>query len=50
MSGKPLALPSPLIAPRSSGYRGIYCLLVCATLLDILTPELIAGTDKFLQA
>lgn len=30
--------------------RGIYCLLVCATVLDIMTPELIAGTDKFLQA
>lgn len=29
--------------------RGIYCLLVCATLLDMLTPELVAGTSKFLK-
>ncbi len=28
--------------------RGVYCLLVCATLLDILTPELVHNTDKFL--
>lgn len=30
--------------------RGIYCLLVCATLLGLLTPELIEGTDKFIAS
>ncbi|KAJ2932382.1 hypothetical protein H1R20_g4711, partial [Candolleomyces eurysporus] len=30
--------------------RGIYCLLVVATLLDILTPELIAGTPEFIAS
>lgn len=30
--------------------RGIYCLLVTATLLNILTPELIAGTAEFLAS
>ena len=29
--------------------RGIYCMLVCATLLDILTPELVQGTAAFLK-
>ncbi|KAH9940138.1 terpenoid cyclases/Protein prenyltransferase [Epithele typhae] len=28
--------------------RGIYCLLVSATLLNIMTPELLAGTPDFL--
>ncbi|CAL1702978.1 unnamed protein product [Somion occarium] len=28
--------------------RGIYCLLAVATLLNLLTPELIAGTPEFL--
>ncbi|KAG5733406.1 Protein farnesyltransferase subunit beta [Termitomyces sp. T112] len=28
--------------------RGIYCLLVTATLLDILTPELVEGTASFI--
>ncbi|THH18071.1 hypothetical protein EW146_g2871 [Bondarzewia mesenterica] len=30
--------------------RGIYCLLVAAYLLDILTPELIAGTAAFIAS
>ncbi|ODN74446.1 hypothetical protein L202_06839 [Cryptococcus amylolentus CBS 6039] len=30
--------------------RGSYCLLVVATLLDILTPELLYNTDKFIAA
>ncbi|KAG6867978.1 hypothetical protein C0993_008737 [Termitomyces sp. T159_Od127] len=30
--------------------RGIYCLLVTATLLDILTPELVAGTASFIAS
>ncbi|TEB26162.1 farnesyltransferase subunit beta [Coprinellus micaceus] len=30
--------------------RGIYCLLVVATLLDILTPELVAGTPEFIAS
>ncbi|TFK49209.1 terpenoid cyclases/Protein prenyltransferase [Heliocybe sulcata] len=30
--------------------RGIYCLLVVATLLDLLTPELVAGTPAFLAS
>ncbi|KIY70764.1 terpenoid cyclases/Protein prenyltransferase [Cylindrobasidium torrendii FP15055 ss-10] len=30
--------------------RGIYCLLVVATLLDIMTPELVAGTADFLRS
>lgn len=30
--------------------RGIYCLLVVATLLDILTPELVAGTPEFVAS
>ncbi|KAF8151351.1 terpenoid cyclases/protein prenyltransferase alpha-alpha toroid [Crassisporium funariophilum] len=30
--------------------RGIYCLLVTATLLDILTPELVAGTSEFIAS
>ncbi|QRV95735.1 terpenoid cyclase [Ceratobasidium sp. AG-Ba] len=29
--------------------RGTYCLLVTATLLDILTPELVKGTGEFLR-
>jgi hypothetical protein len=29
--------------------RGIYCLLVCANLLDMLTPELVEGTVTFLK-
>lgn len=33
----------------SRNVRGIYCLLVCATLLDMLTPELVAGTSNFLK-
>jgi protein farnesyltransferase subunit beta len=31
-------------------YRGTYCLLVVATLLDIITPELIHNVDKFIAA
>lgn len=30
--------------------RGTYCLLVVATLLDILTPELVKGTNGFLAS
>ncbi|KAJ8502466.1 hypothetical protein ONZ45_g11727 [Pleurotus djamor] len=30
--------------------RGIYCLLVTATLLDILTPELVQGTASFIAS
>ncbi|KAH6905564.1 farnesyltransferase subunit beta [Coprinopsis sp. MPI-PUGE-AT-0042] len=30
--------------------RGIYCLLVVATLLDILTPELVEGTPEFIAS
>ncbi|KAF9524771.1 terpenoid cyclases/protein prenyltransferase alpha-alpha toroid [Crepidotus variabilis] len=30
--------------------RGIYCLLVVATLLDILTPELVEGTAEFIAS
>lgn len=30
--------------------RGTYCLLVTATLLDILTPELVKGTAGFLRS
>ncbi|KAF9448745.1 terpenoid cyclases/Protein prenyltransferase [Macrolepiota fuliginosa MF-IS2] len=30
--------------------RGIYCLLVTATLLDIVTPELVKGTATFLAS
>ncbi|KAJ7076543.1 terpenoid cyclases/protein prenyltransferase alpha-alpha toroid [Mycena belliarum] len=30
--------------------RGIYCLLVTATLLDIITPELVAGTAAFVAS
>jgi protein farnesyltransferase subunit beta len=30
--------------------RGTYCLLVVATLLDIITPELIHNVDKFIAA
>ncbi|KAF8337558.1 terpenoid cyclases/Protein prenyltransferase, partial [Cantharellus anzutake] len=30
--------------------RGIYCLLVVATLLDIMTPELVEGLDTFLAS
>jgi len=31
-------------------FRGTYCLLVVATLLDIITPELIHNVDKFIAA
>lgn len=31
-------------------FRGTYCLLVVATLLDILTPELLHNVDKFISA
>ncbi|KAG6828132.1 hypothetical protein H0H92_009086 [Tricholoma furcatifolium] len=30
--------------------RGIYCLLIVATLLDILTPELVDGTASFIAS
>ncbi|KAF8879063.1 terpenoid cyclases/protein prenyltransferase alpha-alpha toroid [Infundibulicybe gibba] len=30
--------------------RGIYCLIVTATLLDLLTPELVAGTAAFIAS
>ncbi|KAK7682154.1 hypothetical protein QCA50_014741 [Cerrena zonata] len=30
--------------------RGIYCLLAAATLLNIVTPELVAGTPEFLAS
>lgn len=30
--------------------RGLYCLLVTATLLDLLTPELLAGVPEFIAA
>jgi protein farnesyltransferase subunit beta len=30
-------------------FRGTYCLLVVATLLDILTPELLHNVDKFIS-
>jgi len=30
--------------------RGIYCLLIAATLLDILTPELVEGTAGFISS
>ncbi len=29
-------------------HRGIYCLLAVATLLNLLTPELLAGVPEFL--
>lgn len=31
-------------------HSGTYCLLVTATLLDILTPELVKGTAEFLRS
>jgi protein farnesyltransferase subunit beta len=34
----------------SSFYRGIYCLIVTAILLDILTPELLEGTAEFVAS
>jgi len=30
--------------------RGIYCLLTVATLLDLMTPELVAGTAEFIAS
>lgn len=30
--------------------RGIYCMLVVATVLDILTPELVRGTEAYVSA
>jgi protein farnesyltransferase subunit beta len=30
--------------------RGIYCMLVVATILDILTPELVRGTEAYVSA
>jgi protein farnesyltransferase subunit beta len=30
--------------------RGVYCMLVVATLLDLLTPELVAGTAQFIAS
>ncbi|KAF9048253.1 terpenoid cyclases/Protein prenyltransferase [Hymenopellis radicata] len=30
--------------------RGIYCLLVVATLLDLMTPELVRGTREFVRS
>lgn len=30
--------------------RGIYCLLVVASLLDLITPELVAGTAEFISS
>jgi hypothetical protein len=29
---------------------GVYCLLVVATLLDLLTPELVEGTPDFIAS
>ena len=34
----------------SAHLRGTYCLLVVATLLDLLTPELLHNVDRFLSA
>lgn len=31
-------------------YSGIYCLLVVASMLDILTPELVEGTAEFIAS
>lgn len=30
--------------------RGVYCLLVVATLLDLLTPELVENTADFIAS
>jgi len=34
----------------STGHRGIYCLLVVATLLNIVTPDLVEGTAEFISS
>lgn len=39
-----------LVGLTQSLRRGTYCLLVTATLLDILTPELVKGTAEFLRS
>ena len=31
-------------------YSGIYCLLVVASLLDLITPELVVGTAEFISS
>jgi protein farnesyltransferase subunit beta len=36
--------------PLTSALRGIYCLLVVAHLLDIVTPELVDGTAAFIAS
>ena len=37
-------------SPMLTRLRGTYCLLIVATLLDILTPELLHNVDKFISA
>lgn len=41
--------PRP-ISPSNARRRGIYCLLVVACLLNVLTPELVAGTAAFIAS
>lgn len=44
-----LCLFTPERLTRQS-LRGVYCLLVVATLLDLLTPELVYKTDEFIAS
>ena len=41
--------PRP-ISHSNARRRGIYCLLVVACLLNVLTPELVAGTAAFIAS
>jgi protein farnesyltransferase subunit beta len=52
MSGEcPIWNPSTItMSDQTLIFRGTYCLLVVATLLDIITPELIHNVDKFIAA
>ena len=34
----------------TNNYSGIYCLLIVATLLNILTPELLEGVPEFIAS
>ena len=47
-SGKSVAPPSILRDLIVLIYRGIYCLLTVATLLNLLTPALLDGVPEFL--
>ena len=39
-----------MLHPELSFGRGTYCLLVVATLLDLITPELVYNVDKFIAS